>query len=169
MRDYLKEFDDFVEDGEKEMRDITFDSYEAKRDFLNSRSIARHNKYKSLMSEKLIEKDIPECVIDKWECFSELGQRTIAGESPDIGRNFDEQVEDMGYLRWQQPDMFKFVELFCRLYEDDVDVMGGIVEVPRWVDVNNPIYAEGYLAYKGRVLAHIKEKYPAEVLIDETW
>ena len=116
-----------------------------------------------------IAKEIPECVIDKWECFSKLGQSTIAGGSPDIGHNCDEQVEDMRYLRWQQPDMFKFVELFCRLYEDDVDVMGGIVEVPRWVDVNNPIYAEGYLAYKGRVLAHIKEKYPAEALIDETW
>ena len=31
------------------------------------------------MSGKLIEKDIPESVIDKWECFSKLGQRTIAG------------------------------------------------------------------------------------------
>ena len=169
MKDFLQEFDDFVELGDKEMQGMDFDSYEAKTAYLNTRSIARRNKYESLMSGKLIEKDIPESVIDKWECFSKLGQRTIAGMSPDIGHNFDEDIEDMGYLRWQQPDMFKFVELFCRMYEDDLDVMGGIIGFPRWVDVNNPIYAEGCMAYSVRLLSHIKEKYPAEVLIDETW
>ena len=65
MRDYLKEFDDFFEEGEKEMRDITFDSYDAKRDFLNSRSIARRNKYESLMNEKLANLDDAEKYLQK--------------------------------------------------------------------------------------------------------
>ena len=55
---------------------------------------------------------------------------------------------------------FKFVELFCDCMRTMCN--GWYYRFPRWVE-NNPIYAEGCMAYSVGYCAH--QKYPA----DETW